>query len=481
MSKSVIIIGASLGGLTAAIRLARQGFNVTLLEKNAHVGGKTFEYRAAGFRWDIAPTPFAPKSALQRLFDDLDLDLSDALRLQPIDPGTRYFFPDGASFDLHRDWAALTDAIADLSPDDAVGFLDFLAYAARLHRARKRSSAYRPPAFTLPFARRSMRQAIASRITSDKLASILGSFASAVGGSPFGLAASFNALAHQALSDGRWLPQNGMTELAATLKRLALEQGASIQLNCPVEQIRIEGKLARGVALANGQSLAADAILSSLDIISTLRYLLPAGLLPAPIQRRLNRAKLSSAAFVILLGLRGTFPRLAYHNIFFADDQSREYKDLFQSGIMPSEPTISVTISSKADPLSAPVNQANWLIKIAAPPLSEKFDWAAQRETCRDQVLAILEQRYGFALRDRIRIERHLTPADFQAMTGAWRGALFGRSAHGQPALMASAEIRSSLLNRLYFAGSTTHPGGDNALGIDSGLLAAQAISEDLA
>ncbi|MCY3779828.1 MAG: phytoene desaturase family protein [Chloroflexi bacterium] len=476
MAKSIIIIGAGIGGLTAAIRLAHLGYDVTLLEKNSQVGGKVCEIKVGGFRWDIAPAPFAPKQALTALFRQLELDMANYLRLQPIDPQTRYFFPDGESFSAHRDWAAFAEEIRRIAPDDYAGVLDFLAYAARLESPIAAAAFKR-----LPFApRRSMRRTIARHIKSEKLRRILGSFAASVGGSPYALPAAYCWLAHSAISSGSWYPQDGMASIAAALNRLAHEQGVAIRLNSRAREIRVKGNAARGVALADGQVLEADAVLSNVDVFTTLRYLMPAAALPAPAQRHLNRTKLSCSAFVIMLGVRGSFPQLAHHNIFYSREPEREYYDLFQREIMPEDPTISLTISSKTDPLNAPINQENWLIAVQAPPLSEKLDWAAQREDYRDRVLATLYERYGLDLRDRVRIEQHLTPADFQAMTGAWRGALFGQSAHGTPAPIGIAGDRSALVAKLYFAGGTTQPGGDNALGIRSGWRAAEAVAQDL-
>lgn len=481
MAKSVIIIGAGIGGLVSAIRLAHLGFDVTVHEKNAQVGGKVCEIRAGGFRWDIAPTPFAPKQALAALFQALQLDMADYLRLQPIDPQARYFFPDGASFSAHRDLAALSEEISRLAPGDYAGFLDFLAYAARLDTPFT-AAATDADAFDrlgiLP--RRTMRRAIARHIKSAQLRRLLGSFASSVGGSPFGLKAAWNTLAHQAFSGGRWYPQDGMASLAVALERLAREKGVDIKLNSPVQEIRLKGNVARGMVQSDGQFHEADAVISNVDVFTTLRFLLPEGALPAPALRRLNRAKASCSAYVILLGVRGNSPQLAHYNIFFSDDSRREYQDIFSRDILPDDPTITLLISSKTDPLSAPVKQENWLIKVEAPPLSDKYDWAAERENYRDRILSILYERHKLDLRDRIRIERHLTPADFQAMTGAWRGALFGSSAHEGAAPIGIAGFRSTMFTRLYFAGGTTHAGGDNALGIRSGWRAASTVAEDL-
>ncbi len=491
MAKSVVIIGAGIGGLTAAVGLAYAGYEVTVLEKNPQVGGKVYVYQSGGFRWDTGPATFAPKYALGALFDDLGLDLSSYMRLLPIDPSTRFHFPHGSVFDSRRDWADAASEIAQLDPNDVEGYLRFLAYAARLHRIAyvQRASGALPQSDSGeesiwhwlrsdPF--RSMHRAISRFVKSEELQQVLGNFSSSRGGSPYAIPATLNALIHQSLSEGIWYPQNGIYSVATALERLAREQGVAIHLNCPVQSINIKGDAARGVLLQDGQILPGDAILSNVDIISTLRFLLPDGALPAATQRQLLRTPLSSSAFVIVLGVRGTHPQLAHHNVFFSEDRRREFHQIFQREVMPDDPTISITISSKTDSLHAPVNHENWLIRVNAPPLSEKFDWAAERERYRERILTILYQRYGLDLRECIRTETHLTPADFQRMTGACRGSLFGRLPHARSLLLTPPTIRSNFIAGLYFAGNTTQAGGDNAMGIQSGRLAAATISQDL-
>ena len=480
MPKSVIVIGAGIGGLSAAVNLARRGYEVTVLESQARVGGKLAEWRAGGFRWDIAPTPFAPKAALEALFAEAGADMADYLRWQPLDPQTRYFFADGARFSLQRDWAALAEEIERFAPGNYVGFLDFLSRAAR-HDSQQSASAGASIAAWLGMrGSRSMHGQISRCVKSAKLRRILGSFASELGGSPYFLPAAFSAVAHRAFSGGRWHPRGGLSQMADALERLAREQGVKILLNCPARQILAEGGLARGVALADGRTLAADAVVSAVDPITTLRFLLPPGPLPTPFMRRLNRAKLSCSAFVIMLGVRGAHPQLAHHNIFFSPDGKREHHELFKRETMPAEPTISLTVSCKTDSSDAPAGQENWLIKLDAPALSEKIDWHAQREVYRDRALEALQRRLGFDLSERIRIERILTPADLLAMTGAWRGAQFGLAAQARRLPFKTPLIRSSHLRRLYFANGSAEPGSDRALGIHSGLRAARAVAMDL-
>lgn len=486
MAKSVVVIGAGIGGLAAAARLAQAGCDVTVLEKNAQVGGQLCDHQAAGFRWSIGPPALCARPLLETLFHDLGRELKDSLRLLPLDPQTRYFFPDGATFDTRRDWSATASEIAKINPEDVSGYLRYLAHAARIHRLRQYGFGRNAPANqsaasgsllrswlrARPFA--SAYSAVSRQIRSDKLRRVLAHHASQSGGSPFSVSAVYGELAHAVLNSGLWHPRDGMTAIARALERLAAESAVNIRLGCPAARIEIERDKAIGVALASGEILRADAVVSNADPIVTARSLLPAAVISATRLRSLAQKPMSSSAFFLLLGIRGTFPQLAHHNIFFSDDGRAEIEQLYRRGLMPDDPTITLTISSKTDPPNAPGNQENWLIRVKAPPLSEKVNWAMQTMVARDRILTILEQRYSLGLRDRIRSETYLTPAHLQQLSGAWRGALHGESPQGRRAALARPQIRSPHVQHLYQVGGAVLPGG----GLPQALLSAKAAAD---
>ena len=485
MAKSVVVIGGGLGGLAAATRLARAGCEVTILEKNAQVGGQIRDYQAAGFRWTIGPPALTARPLLEELFQDLGRELKDYLRLLPIDPQTRYFFSDGATYNARLDWSATAAEIAQIDAQDVSGYLRYLAYAARIHQLRRYGFGGSPAANQTaatgsllrswfragPFA--SADAATRRFIRSDKLRRALLHHVSESGGNPYAVSATYSELAHAALNSGLWHPRDGIAAVMRALEKLATELNVSIRLRCPAARIVTERNEAIGVLLQSGEILRADAVVSNVCPISTARYLLPVGTISATALRSLAQMPMSSSAFVLLLGIRGTFPQLAHHNIFFSDDPRAEFEQIFQHGVMPADPTITLTISSKTDPPNAPGNQENWLIRVNAPPLSEKVNWATEAMVVRDRILTVLQQRYGLELHDRIRFEKHLTPADLAQLSGAWRGALHGELPHGRRAALTRPQIRSPHVKRLYQVGGTVMPGG----GLPQALLSAKAAA----
>lgn len=474
MVKSVVVIGAGLGGMAAATRLAQAGFEVTVVEKNAQVGGQIREFQAAGFRWSIGPPAINARPLLEEAFRDLGRELEDYLRLLPINPQTRYFFSDGATYNSRLDWSATAAEIAQIDARDVSGYLRYLAYAARIHQLRRYGfgrSLHRSWLGAGPFA--SADAAIRRFIRSEKLRRALMHHVSESGGSPVAVSAVYSELAHAVLNSGLWHPRDGTAAVMRAFEKLASELKVDIRLGCLAARIQVERNETIGVLLQSGEVLRADAVVSNVCPISTARYLLPEGTISAAALRSLAQTRMSSSEFVLLLGIRGTSPQLAHHNVFFSDDSRAEFEQIFQRGMMPADPTISLTISSKTDPPNAPGNQENWLIRVSASPLSEKVNWATEAMVLRDRILTVLQQRYGLDLHDRIRFERHLTPADLAQLSGAWRGALHGTLPHGPRAALTRPQIRSPHVKRLYHAGGAVLPAG----GLPQALLSAKAAT----
>ena len=485
----VVVIGAGIGGLSAAIRLATAGRRVVMLEQNAAVGGKMSEIVQDGFRWDTGPSVITMRHVFEELFAAAGRRLDDYLTLRPVDPLTRYFFPDGARIDATRDLARMAEQIAAIDERDVEGYLDFLEYAARLHRITGPVFIYNQPPTPRSFLGvapadmvrvdpwLTMDQAIRRRVRSPQMRQLLGRFATYVGASPYQAPATLSVIAHVELTGGVWYPADGIYQIAAAMERLAHELGVEIRTHTPVAEIGVERGRATAVMTTAGERIDAAAVIANVDVTTVYERLLPRTI-GASRRADLRRLETSCSGFVMLLGIEGEHHQLAHHNILFTRDYRAEFDAIFRRGLPPDAPTVYVAITSKSDASHAPSGHENWFVLVNAPALGPAFDWTTQGDGYRDKVLEMLA-RFGLDVRARIRSQVILTPQEIQQMTGAWRGALYGISSNQALNAFRRPHNRCADVRGLYFAGGTTHPGGGVPMVTLSGKVAAELVLAD--
>jgi phytoene desaturase len=485
-----IVIGGGIGGLTTAIRLAVAGWQVAVFEKNPAVGGKMSELRRDGFRWDTGPSVITMRHVFEELFADAGRRLEDYLTLLPIDPLTRYFYPDGIVLDATSDPVKMAQQIVEIDPQDITGYQNYLRYASEIYRVTSPVFIYDRPPSVRSFSKvpvrdwlkadplRLMQRAIEGYVKSPQLRQLLGRFATYVGGSPYRAPATLNLIAYLEMVEGVWYPQDGVYAIAQALQRLAEELGVIIYTNTSVQQILIRDNRAAGVRLKDGSEFHAEAVIANVDVTTLYERLLP----KAPrIQKRLRQLKgfePSCSGFVMMLGVQGKHERLAHHNILFSADYRREFVEIFEQDVPPTEPTIYIAITSKTDPTHAPSGCENWFLLVNAPALSADFDWTTQRQPYRELILDRIAE-FGFDIRDRIISETIWTPTELQQQSAAYRGALYGPSANSQWTAFRRPHNRCPDMRGLYFAGGTTHPGGGVPMVMLSGKVVSALVLED--
>ncbi len=492
--KPTVVIGAGIGGLSAAIHLAAAGYPAVVLEQNPKVGGKMARLSQDGFTWDTGPSVITMRPVLEALFHTAGRRLEDYLTLTPVDPITRYHYSDGSTLDATRDLPTMVAQIESRNPRDVEGFFGFLSHAAALERITGPIFVRGDPPTLHDLLRvpirdmlkvdawRTMEAAIQHWVEHPHLRALLGRYATYVGASPFRAPAVLNVIAHQELTAGIWYARGGIYTIAQAYRRLAEELGVQIRTRCRVSNIQVDSaRHATGVTLEDGSRISARAVVANVDVITAYHDLLPRKIVKRRLQRLL-RPDLSLSGFVMLLGIRGRTSALAQHNIIFPPDYRQEFEDIFQRGMPPTSPTIYVTISARRDPDHAPDGCENWFVLVNAPPVNAgsevDFDWAVEAPLYRERVFDRLAAA-GLDPRGRILSAAYRTPLDLQTETGAWRGSLYGFSSNHPLNALRRPHPRDPRIRGLYFVGGTTHPGGGIPLVTLSGATVARMIEAD--
>jgi len=516
--KKIIIVGAGIGGLSTAIRLAAQGHSVTMLERQAQVGGKMNRVDMNGFRFDTGPSLITMPYVLEDLFHAAQREFKDYLDLVPLDITCRYFYRDGLVLNAWRDHERLAEEFARLNPHDGAAFYRFLDSARNIYQAAADPFLYhslgnpldvlrtfiryvlwghpdseahgsngnattlfsRLKAVLAALSPQTLDSSVRSFFEDEHLRQLFDRYATYNGSSPYQVASVYSIIPYVELADGGWYPRGGIYAVAQALERVACELGVSIKMECDVRRILVERNEACGVVLADGRVMRSNIVIANSDVVTTHKELLSPALRNRSRVHRLEQLEPSCSGFVLLLGLDKQYPQLAHHNIFFSDNYPAEFDDLFERHIPLRNPTIYVCDTSRSDSTQAPPGHENLFVLVNAPYLTAKSDWKRDAPMYRDHVLDILASYKQIDLedlREHIVCEAILTPEDFQEKYGANAGSIYGLSSNARMAPFTRPSNVSEIRN-LYFVGGSTHPGGGVPLVILSGKIVADIIPQ---
>jgi phytoene desaturase len=481
MNKKVIIIGAGLGGLSAAIRLAVEGFSVTILEKNATIGGKVNIVERDGYRFDTGASFLTMKHVVEELFTFAGRNINDYLEIVPLEPICRYFWNDGTVFDASTDLAKTAAGIQQF--EDAGGFRRFLEDSRRKYEVSERTflshslndlpKLLRPRYLKDIFAissTKTLDKHVGSYFKSAKMRQLFNRFATYNGSSPYQTPATFALIPYVEFGLGAWYVKGGMYQIPLALGKLARELGVEIRTECEVKRIITSNGTATGVELSDSV-MEADFVVTNADAVTTYRELLDIQ------NKRIENLEPSCSGFVLLLGTKKRFPRLAHHNIFFSNDYKAEFDALFRKKRPAAEPTIYVCATSTSDSTQSPEGHENLFILVNAPYTSGETDWEVEARPYRDLIIKML-QRFGLeGLEESIDFEEWITPEDFNEKYRANRGSIYGLSSNGIFSAFMRPPNRTSQVKNLFFVGGATHPGGGIPLVLISGKLASELVS----
>jgi 1-hydroxycarotenoid 3,4-desaturase len=494
MAAKVAIVGAGIGGLSAALLLANRGLDVVVIERAPSPGGKMREVTVGGTAIDAGPTVFTMRWVFEEMFDEVRASLDGEIRLRKTDLLARHAWGPGQQLDLIADRRRSADAIGVFAgPAEARGYLDFCARSERVYLTLRDSfiRVQRPNVFSLtqaaglrglgdlasisPFT--TLWQVLGEFFRDPRLRQLFGRYATYCGSSPFLAPATLMLVAHVE-QDGVWLVEGGMQRVADALARLAQARGATLRYGAEVASIIVKNARATGVTLGTGERIPADAVIVNADSAA-----LPAGDFGPGVRSAITvpaRADRSLSAITFAMSaVTDGFP-LAHHNVFFSPDYRAEFEDLCMRQDLPRDPTVYVCAQRRSDTEQdeSSATPEPLFCLVNAPANGDACAYSqGEIDRCRERMFSQLV-RCGLKLQETAP-PIVTTPADFHRMFPGSGGGLYGPSSHGWMASFRRPAARTRIPG-LYLAGGTTHPGPGVPMAALSGRLSASAVLADL-
>ncbi len=491
MNQRAVIIGAGIGGLATAIRLRIMGLDVMVFEKNAFPGGKLSDFTLGAYHFDRGPSLFTQPDNVLELFKLAGKNPDDYIQIEKLEEANRYFFEDGTVVHAYTK-ASRFDAELHLKAGEPKGrvlqylqeashvyqhvgtvFLDYPLHKIKtwLHqRILKALSVVR-----LKHLLKSVDEVNVAAFQSEKTRQIFNRFATYNGSNPYVAPGMLTMIPHLEHNEGAFYPQGGMISITKALFALAKDLGVTFHFNEGVDEIVKAYSKVKGVKTSQRYQ-EAEWVVSNMDVYFTYQKLLKDSLKAKAIVQQ----ERSTSAIIFYWGIKGTFPQLDLHNIFFSHNYQQEFNQLFTEKVLPTDPTIYINITSKKNADHAPAGAENWFVMVNAPA-TDTINWDLVIPALRMRVLDKISRMLKVDLSKLVEQEYIWHPGGIEQDTASYLGSLYGSSSNHRMAAFFRHANDNKQYNNLFFCGGTVHPGGGIPLCLKSARLVALLAKEQLA
>jgi phytoene desaturase len=486
----LVVIGAGIGGMAAAALLARDGFAVTVVERNDQTGGRARIWQKDGYTFDMGPSWYLMPEVFERFFAGFGKKTADYYALKQLDPSYRVFFGPGERHDVPPDRAGVEALFDRLEPGGGAKLSRYLSEAAYKYQVAVGEFLYRDYRTIFDFLNwRMMTEGLKLNVLGKLDAAVRKQFGDRrtrqileyamvfLGTSPNDAPAMYALMSHVDLTQGVFYPVGGLAAVAQGLCRLAEEQGVKFLLGTEVTRIatehgravRVEARGAKGEAV----SLSCDAVLANADYAHVETELLAKADCSYP-QKYWEQRVVAPSMFLLYLGLKRPLEKLAHHNLYFQPDWNRHFDTIFKQPAWPEEPCFYVSCITKTDPQMAPPGREN--VFVLVPVAAGLNDGDATREAYADKVIRHVEKITGEEIAPHVETKRIFSHRDFIGETHAWKGTALGISHTLMQTAVFRPAMRSRKVKNLYFAGQYTHPG----IGVPMVMIAADVVAANV-
>jgi phytoene desaturase len=490
-SKTVLVIGAGIGGIVAATHLAQHGIKVTVIEKNSHAGGRCDRISREGHHFDTGPTLLVMPLLYESEFQALGTSMREMLDLQRVDPTYHLVFDDGSQLALTSDMKSMQEQLETFEAGSFDGLLRYLTeghrhYHLGIERLVSRDFRKASEFFTIknipliqqlkPLANHYKN--MSAYFDDPRLKSAFTFQDVYMGLSPFDAPATFSLMPYSELAHGVWYPRGGMYSIVEALMKIARDAGVEFIFDASVQRVDVNTTHARGIVLDDGRRLEADAVLANADLPYIYNDLLP----DKAIAKSISRKRFSCSVISFFWGVDKKYENLAPHTLFLAHDYRDNFKSIIDDLGLPENPSIYVHAPARLDPSMAPEGEDTVIGIVPVGHMSEngEQDWAAIRDEARKHVFRRLASIGITDLESHIKFETNFTPLSWRKRYNLVKGSTHGLCHNLTQLGYFRPSNKHSRYDNLYFTGASTHPGTGMPTAMVSGRLSARRILDDL-
>jgi phytoene desaturase len=489
-TKNVIVIGAGIGGITAATHLAKRGFRVTVLEKNRRPGGRCDRIDRDGHHFDTGPTLLVMPLLYEAEFAELGAAMRSVLDLQRVDPTYHLVFDDGSQLRLTSDMKSMQEQVETFERGSFQGLLRYLEEGYRHYHLgierlvnpdfRKATDFFTLANLPLLYQVKPLENHYRHMAAYFQDARLKAAFTFQdvyMGLSPFEAPATFSMMPYTELAHGVWYPKGGMYRVVEALAKLAREAGVEFVFETAVEQIQVNGKSAQGV-MVNGQLLEADVVLANADLPYVYQNLLPKD----DQARQLTHKRYSCSVISFFWGVDRRYETLQPHTLFLASDYRENFDSIIHDLSLPANPSLYIHAPARLDASMAPAGEDTIIAIATVGHMSEngEQDWAALRDKAREHIFRRLASLGISDLDSHIKFEITFTPLSWKKRYNLVKGSTHGLCHNLMQLGYFRPDFQHPRYRNLYFTGASTRPGTGMPTAMISGRQAAQRIWDDL-
>jgi phytoene desaturase len=486
MKQTAIVIGAGIGGIATAARLARNGFSVTVLEKNDKPGGRCNQIVQDEHRFDIGPTLFLMPEVWEETFASLGEKMSDHLTLKRIDPTYKVHFEDGLQLQLTSNIGEMQTQLEKIEKTAFTGFLNYIAEGAKHYKISLEKFVGRnfynifeyfslgnlPLLFQLKALVKHYDNT-GNFFKDERLKAAFTFQNMYLGLSPYDAPATYSLLQYTELAEGVWYPMGGMYAGIEALVKIAEKLGVKFLYNTPVKHINVGKSKVESVVTEDGRTFSADIFVGNADLPYIYKELLPENKEAKILDNKLY----TCSTIMFYWGVDKTYPQIAHHNIFLGGDYKASFDKIFDEHTLPEKPSFYIHAPARTDSAAAPKDQDTLYVLVPVGHLDESIrqDWDALVARAHQTVYERLEKEMGITdLKEHIKFEIIHTPKTWKENFNLNKGAAFGLSHNFWQVGFLRPQNRHKKFKNMYFAGASTHPG----TGLPIVLLSARLTTE---